>query len=57
MCKEDVDFEIWWLVLVENRWQLPRILLDRSTIARISRVMAGTRRDLGSYRLGLVEDL
>jgi hypothetical protein len=32
MCKEDVNFEVWWLVLVENRGQFPSILLDRSTI-------------------------
>jgi hypothetical protein len=56
VCKKYVNFEIWQLVLVENRRQFPSILLDRYN-ARIFHAMANTRRDFGSNSFGLVEDL
>jgi hypothetical protein len=57
MCKDDIKFDIKCLVLVEKPWLLSRYLTRWIYDARILYVVARTRRDFSSYRLGLVEDL
>jgi hypothetical protein len=56
ICKEDINFGIWWLVLVDDWWAHSQYLarwVYNATILTHPRTR--TRRDLVPYWLGLVE--